>query len=402
MEEGYALTEVRVSSRDAGSLVRDLERDAPLLQFGDDALLRVKEAVARGRERALEGGLVRGCARERASALDEGRFFREYFAPGVPVVVEMDDGSVPSHWVDRHSAADPLRYIRSLAGGETVGVKINPSSDFEGIDRVRDDDTGHVKLPSFVREALDDPDLVVTRPAHRDMPLSEFLDALAAPSPPFGLAANATIYIEYFSLKQLPQLTPDVSRIAPPSWAKFMAKRVSHVNAWIGDGSATGKLHFDEYDNIMTMIGGTKRWWLHPPGDGSLYEGHIREAHFSINQETGSFERRLSDSTSMVMSPIDLKNSTNWTSRFPRFRKDRGFECVVKEGEAIFVPAFWWHEVKSEPVSPQVRANVAVNLWADPLFTKEFPCNDCPIQITNRYDDLVRQNFIQGGEKKKE
>lgn len=31
--------------------------------------------------------------------------------------------------------------------------------------------------------------------------------------------------------------------------------------------------------------------------------------------------------------------------RFPRFAKARPLSCTISEGDVLYMPAFWWHEV---------------------------------------------------------
>ena len=62
----------------------------------------------------------------------------------------------------------------------------------------------------------------------------------------------------------------------------------------------------------------------------------------------------------MVMSPIDILNPN--LERFPKFAQVKAMECTIRPGDILFMPAFWWHEVKSTPDTEQHR-NLAVNFW---------------------------------------
>ena len=48
--------------------------------------------------------------------------------------------------------------------------------------------------------------------------------------------------------------------------------------------------------------------------------------------------------------------------RFPKFGAARPMSCTIGEGDVLFMPAFWWHEVQSRP-SPTQQRNLAVNFW---------------------------------------
>lgn len=62
----------------------------------------------------------------------------------------------------------------------------------------------------------------------------------------------------------------------------------------------------------------------------------------------------------MVMSPVDIAAPD--LQRFPDFVRARRIQCMLRPGDALFMPAFWWHEVQSYP-DQQERRNLAVNFW---------------------------------------
>ena len=84
----------------------------------------------------------------------------------------------------------------------------------------------------------------------------------------------------------------------------------------------------------------------------------------------------------MVNSPVDPSDPD--LIKFPRFARARALDCRVEQSDTLFVPSFWWHEVQSE-ACPISHRNVAVNLWFDPLFSKAFPCAECPLQFSQAY-----------------
>ena len=63
----------------------------------------------------------------------------------------------------------------------------------------------------------------------------------------------------------------------------------------------------------------------------------------------------------MVMSPVDIEYPD--LARFPRFSEARRVECELGAGDVLFMPAFWWHEVRSHPDPLEMR-NMAVNFWS--------------------------------------
>lgn len=82
------------------------------------------------------------------------------------------------------------------------------------------------------------------------------------------------MYLEYLSIASyFPSFVVDTPVF---KWATFLDLKIR--NLWYGDGRTIGKLHFDAYENLMTMIAGQKKFILFDPSDNQrLYEGHIRE-----------------------------------------------------------------------------------------------------------------------------
>lgn len=110
------------------------------------------------------------------------------------------------------------------------------------------------------------------------------------------------------------------------------------------------------------QISGEKHLTLFEPHHNeNLYEGHIPEALLSVDLTTKKFRRKtLLESTSMVMSPVDISSPD--LEKFPLFSGARRTHCVLRPGDVLFMPAFWWHEVQSYP-DPVERRNLAVNFW---------------------------------------
>ena len=124
-----------------------------------------------------------------------------------------------------------------------------PFGEFEGVENITlwKDFTGF-NFPSFVKDQLKFPDLVVVRPATLDMTFREFVESLASRD---YAKANASLYLEYSSIQDyLEETTSDFSEF------EFIADwlRLDSTNIWLSDGNTLGKLHFDPLDNILVMV----------------------------------------------------------------------------------------------------------------------------------------------------
>lgn len=122
----------------------------------------------------------------------------------------------------------------------------------------------------------------------------------------------------------------------------------------------------------MGVISGKKTFIIIDPfASKELREGHLREGNLRFvpaKEASADYQgvfvrdlRGLQEATSRVMSPLDLQypNSTD----FPSFETvaARAWECEVKKGDILYLPAFWWHEVVSSPGEEGVTT--AVNYW---------------------------------------
>lgn len=90
--------------------------------------------------------------------------------------------------------------------------------------------------------------------------------------------------------------------------------------------------HYDVMDNLLIQIKGKKRAVLYSPKDAlNLY---------------------LNGDKSKV---LDIDNPD--LSRFPNFANATRYECLLEEGDILFIPALWFHNVIS------LEFSIAVNVF---------------------------------------
>ncbi|KAK7471744.1 hypothetical protein BaRGS_00035626 [Batillaria attramentaria] len=289
---------------------------------------------------------------ERISLPSRHKFFNEYLARSRPVIITdaMDNWPAMSKWT--------TEFLRDRYGDKNVHIKLTPKGEYEGVEPASIwDDFTTFKIPQAVLKQLPYPDLVVVRPAALDIKFSDFLDLIRNVSE--GTLNSVSAYLEYTAVSDyFPELKDDVEEM--PFFKNTL--QLKHQNIWLSDGNTLGKTHFDPFDNFLCQISGEKEVILFEPHNNErLYEAHIPEAILSYNATTKEFRRaKLLDSTSMVMSPVDIQQPN--LERFQKFGEARPLSCTIKQGEVLFMPAFWWHEVQSRP-SPTEHRNLAVNFW---------------------------------------
>ncbi|XP_070545848.1 bifunctional peptidase and (3S)-lysyl hydroxylase Jmjd7-like [Ptychodera flava] len=314
---------------------------------------------------------------ERIAMPTRDDFFNDFLKRSKPVIITdaMQNWDAIEKWKNE--------FLRKEYGKKKIHIKLAPNGEFEGCEPSRIwEDSRSFKIPQQVRDQLPFPDLVVVRPATMNLKFSDFLDMVENATLKKN---NVSAYLEYSSIPQyMPELEKDIQEFP---FVKGMLTR-KHLNLWISDGNTLGKLHFDPFDNFLCMISGKKQLIIFEPHENhKLYEAHIPEAILDYQPETGKFRRkRLLDSTSMVMSPVDILDPD--FKRFPEFSKTYPLNCTISEGEVLFMPAFWWHEVQSFPSLTENR-NVAVNFWYEPFLTKDFPCPGCTLDVNPKYSHLL-------------
>jgi hypothetical protein len=172
-----------------------------------------------------------------------------------------------------------------------------------------------------------------------DMPFGKFVDRMYAPDPESGL--------RYYFKNPTKLLPPEDDEQSPvPDLAVYTQKAVAR-NLWISSSGLTVGLHFDPADNLNFQLRGRKSFTLYPPGVRAFYPMPMfsQTAHIS-----GVF-----------------RNGPNPDFReFPRFKPESGIRTELEEGDVLYIPAYWWHQVESLG-----HENLNLNFWWLPKLSKQ-------------------------------
>jgi lysine-specific demethylase 8 len=134
-------------------------------------------------------------------------------------------------------------------------------------------------------------------------------------------------YVSFLPLFEvMPQLKADI-----PMREVFGPLTITSQSAWIGPAGTITGLHTDNFPNLLTQLRGRKGLILFPPSP-------LNRLYLSPKFETGT-----------VLSAVDLREP-DWV-RFPRLRELVPIVCILEAGDAIYIPAGWWHYVVSETPS---------------------------------------------------
>jgi hypothetical protein len=233
------------------------------------------------------------------AGLTPEEFEREYLSRGAPVVIE----GGAAEWPAREAWA-PERLKQRLA---TRKVKVASSErDVFGYDEAE---------AAYDVEELDFADAadLVTR---------------ARPS-------SRRYYLMQQSIpREFPELAADLPSLP------YLGRAKAHPHLWFGSEGNLTPLHYDMANNLFGQLYGRKRFLVFDPFESDrLYPRPARSKHHNLSE--------------LDPEQADL-------ARHPRFAEAHPWTCEVGPGDLFFLPAFWWHQVRS------LEAGLSVSIWWAP------------------------------------
>lgn len=202
-----------------------------------------------------------------------------------------------THWPAMCEHKWTVSYIKTIAGSRTVPVEIGDKYTSE----------------EWTQKLIS---------------MSEFIDTYIEPN-------NSTGYLAQHQLfEQIPELKDD---IIVPDYCYLSDKEDENViiNAWFGPEGTISPLHHDPYHNLLVQVVGSK---------------YIRLYDRKLSDFVYPHEGML-DNTSQV----DVEN---WDKdNFPKFGDADYVECILKEGEMLYIPPKWWHYIRS------LSTSFSVSFW---------------------------------------
>ncbi|KAJ7771368.1 cupin-like domain-containing protein [Mycena maculata] len=128
------------------------------------------------------------------------------------------------------------------------------------------------------------------------------------------------------------------------------------VNLWIGNHRSVTSIHSDPYENIYTVVRGSKQFTLLPPTEGCC----VRERMYPH----GTWTRQIPNAA-LTIAPSPDVPPIRWASVIDpdipgNLPPDaHPIRITVNEGETLYLPPGWWHYVR------QADNTIALNWWYD-------------------------------------
>jgi hypothetical protein len=133
---------------------------------------------------------------------------------------------------------------------------------------------------------------------------------------------TAGLYLAQSDLSQVPQIAAEVEL---PRFARALV--VHRAMLWIAHHNRTTPLHYDDVDNVMAVVQGTKRFTLYPPWDACALRPHALNAHLDPHEDD-----------------LEIASAYRPGDRLPNSTLVSPLVIDVNAGDVIFVPAFWFSD----------------------------------------------------------
>lgn len=159
----------------------------------------------------------------------------------------------------------------------------------------------------------------------REMPLREFVALLATPgNDAYVIAKNAAL--------RNPRLRALLDDIALPPDIFGPTLQPTRMGLWLGAAGTHTPLHHDGDDSMFCQVVGRKRFRLAPPESIAL-----------LDASRGVYSR--------------------WDPQDDLDGPERLVEIVLQPGEALFIPAGWWHQVDALDLG--ISVSILAFAWAN-------------------------------------
>lgn len=146
--------------------------------------------------------------------------------------------------------------------------------------------------------------------------------------------ANARGISSYMAVQNISKVFPEIaSEFKMP---KYVKKIHNGPFLWIAHSSHYEFCHFDSSEGMLMMINGIKNIKLYRSSDLDYL-----------------YPNPLGSKGKTIQSQVDCENPD--TMKHPNFLKAQCYSCVLREGEMLYIPAFWWHQVTSETEAVSVN-----------------------------------------------
>ncbi|GAB4382037.1 MAG: hypothetical protein Kow00121_41680 [Elainellaceae cyanobacterium] len=236
-----------------------------------------------------------------ASELTLEGFKHQYQTLGIPVIIT---GLIPTDW------DWSLEYLCEQLGNQEFVLR------YYGNQRYQQDKRKWTSIGSGVTP--------------KSQPFLEYAELLRQ-----RVAHTQDIYLAKCSIAHTPLLqTQAIDTVSRYLNAIGLCQPASALNLWVGPSGHVECLHYDPTDGTLIQLHGAKRVILFPPSQTANLYPYSIFVHLRYGLKLRSwFSQVYPDRPDF--------------QAFPKFRQALQYrqEIILNQGEILYIPAGWWHEV---------------------------------------------------------
>jgi hypothetical protein len=167
------------------------------------------------------------------------------------------------------------------------------------------------------------------------MPFSDWLDK--AKKAEDNEVDTPHFYLQLNSVGSKKWILDDITDFQPkPNFFIADPKGNRGINCRFGSRGIIAEAHYDGGRNMVTMLRGAKRYILLPPSECKLLYLYPKQ-HPEGRHAKGDWSK------------LDLET-------YPEIAKARATEVVLKAGEVLYIPSYWFHYIISTTVTAQCNS----------------------------------------------
>lgn len=231
---------------------------------------------------------------EKRHMLSIEAFLCDFFLLRIPVVIS----GAMSHWPAMNKWKD-MEYLKRVVGDRTVPVEVGRN----------------YLAPGWKQELIT---------------ISQLLERIQSNE---HSSVGPTYLAQHPLFEQISELSKDIFE---PDYCSASNGELHSVNAWFGPSGTVTPLHHDPHHNFLAQVVGRKYVRLYPA---------------SVSEELYPYGEPMLRNSSQV----DLDNLD--PVKFPRAEKLTFLDCILDEGEMLYIPPKWWHYVRS------LSTSFSVSFW---------------------------------------